>query len=124
MEETEERQCLVSAQSEENVATSESSESQESQESSESSEERSKRAEETGAGWYAWLVVCCSFTCVCVLDGIGYSFGVFFETLLHDLSGGQGRGVLSIAGGLQVRNSLYPRRIRTRRREKFNLAQN
>jgi len=96
MEDTEERQCLVSAQSEENVASSES------QESHESSEERSKRTEEVGAGWYAWLVVCCSFTCVCVLDGIGYSFGVFFETLLHDLSGGQGRGVLSIAGGLQV----------------------
>ena len=116
MEDTEERQCLVSAQSEENVASSES------QESHESSEERSKRTEEVGAGWYAWLVVCCSFTCVCVLDGIGYSFGVFFETLLRDLSGGQGRGVLSIAGGLQVRNSLYPRRIR--RREKFTLAPN
>ena len=88
MEDTEETQCLLSAESDENVASSEHSDS---------SEERSKEA-----GWYAWLVVLCSFTCVCILDGIGYSFGVFFETLLRDLSGGQGRGVLSIAGGLQV----------------------
>ena len=98
MEDTEETQCLLSAESDENVASSESPES---------SEESVKRTEE-GAGWYAWLVVLCSFTCVCVLDGIGYSFGVFFETLLRDLSGGQGRGVLSIAGGLQVTiNNLY-----------------
>ena len=89
MEDTEETQCLLSAESDENVASSEHSDS---------SDERSKE----GAGWYAWLVVLCSFTCVCILDGIGYSFGVFFETLLRDLSGGQGRGVLSIAGGLQV----------------------
>ena len=33
---------------------------------------------------------------------VGYSFGVFFEPLLRELSGGQGRGVLAIAGSLQV----------------------
>ena len=99
MEDTEETQCLLSAESDENVASSESPESLES-------------SDEEGAGWYGWLVVLCSFTCVCVLDGIGYSFGVFFETLLRDLSGGQGRGVLSIAGGLQVTiNNIYPRRL-------------
>ena len=102
MEDTGETQCLLSAESDENVA---SSESPESPESSETSEESVKRTEE-GPGWYGWLVVLCSFTCVCVLDGIGYSFGVFFETLLQDLSGGHGRGVLSIAGGLQVYNRL------------------
>ena len=103
MEDTEETQCLLSAESDENVAPSESPESPE------SSDESVKRTGE-GPGWYGWLVVLCSFTCVCVLDGIGYSFGVFFETLLRDLSGGQGRGVLSIAGGLQVTiNTIYPR---------------
>ena len=51
MEETDERQCLVS-----NVATSEYSESQDSLESQESSDETIKEA---GAGWYAWLVVLC-----------------------------------------------------------------
>ena len=103
MEDTGETQCLLSAESDENVA---SSESPESPESPESSEESVKRTEAEGAGWYGWLVVLCSFTCVCVLDGIGYSFGVFFETLLQDLSGGHGRGVLSISGGLQVYNRL------------------
>ena len=24
-----------------------------------------------GGGWYGWLVVACSFLCVCVLDGVG-----------------------------------------------------
>ena len=99
MEDTEETQCLMSAESDENVASSESPESPE------SSDESVKRTGE-GPGWYGWLVVLCSFTCVCVLDGIGYSFGVFFETLLQDLSGGHGRGVLSISGGLQVYNRL------------------
>jgi len=51
-------------------------------------------------GWLAWLVVACSFTCICVLDGIGYSFGVFLEPLLQEFE--EGRGVLSIAGSLQV----------------------
>ena len=32
-------------------------------------------------GWYPWLVVACSFLCICVLDGVGYSFGVLFEPL-------------------------------------------
>ena len=51
-------------------------------------------------GWLGWLVVACSFTCICVLDGIGYSFGVFLEPLLEEFE--EGRGALSIAGSLQV----------------------
>jgi len=53
-------------------------------------------------GWYPWLVVACSFLCICVLDGVGYSFGVLFEPLLKDLSDGHGRGTLAIAGSLQI----------------------
>ena len=59
------------------------------------------------SGWYGWLVVGCSFFCVCVLDGVGYSFGVFFEPLLHDLGGDKGRGLLSIAGSLQVNKTFF-----------------
>lgn len=51
-------------------------------------------------GGWGWLVVLASFLCVFVLDGIGYSFGVFLEPLLADL--GEGRGVLSMAGSMQV----------------------
>lgn len=51
-------------------------------------------------GWLGWLVVACSFTCICILDGIGYSFGVFLEPLLEEFE--EGRGALSIAGSLQV----------------------
>eukprot|EP00092_Neocalanus_flemingeri_P039693 GFUD01043225.1.p1 GENE.GFUD01043225.1~~GFUD01043225.1.p1 ORF type:complete len:450 (+),score=115.12 GFUD01043225.1:98-1447(+) len=51
-------------------------------------------------GGWGWVVVLASFLCVCVLDGIGYSFGVFLEPLLADL--GEGRGVLSMAGSMQV----------------------
>ena len=51
-------------------------------------------------GWLGWLVVACSFICICVLDGIGYSFGVFLEPLLMEFE--EGRGALSIAGSLQV----------------------
>ena len=56
-------------------------------------------------GWYPWLVVVCSFLCVCLLDGVGYSFGVLFDPLLKELSDGHGRGLLAIAGSLQVRNN-------------------
>ena len=55
---------------------------------------------EDSEGWYGWLVVAASFLCVCVLDGVGYSFGVLLPPLLEEL--GQGRGVLAMAGSLQV----------------------
>ena len=61
--------------------------------------ENSPEPEETG-GWYGWLVVAASFTCVCVLDGVGYSYGILLEPLLEEFEGG--RGLLSMAGSLQV----------------------
>jgi len=51
-------------------------------------------------GGWGWVVVAASFLCVFILDGIGYSFGVFLEPLLADIVGG--RGVLSMAGSMQV----------------------
>ena len=51
-------------------------------------------------GGWGWVVVFASFFCVFILDGIGYSFGVFLEPLLVDMV--EGRGVLSMAGSLQV----------------------
>jgi len=56
-------------------------------------------SQHTEGGW-GWVVVMASFLCVFLLDGIGYSFGVFLEPLLSDL--GEGRGVLSMAGSMQV----------------------
>jgi len=62
-------------------------------------EKHSERVKHVEGGW-GWLVVAASFCVICVLDGIGYSFGVFLEPLISDL--GEGRGALSIAGSLQV----------------------
>ena len=59
-------------------------------------------------GWLGWLVVACSFTCICVLDGIGYSFGVFLEPLLVEFN--EGRGALSIA---DIRNAALDGEIPT-----------
>lgn len=46
------------------------------------------------------MVVAASFMCIMVLDGIGYSFGVFLEPLHEEMEGG--RGFLSIAGSMQI----------------------
>lgn len=51
-------------------------------------------------GWWGWLVVLASFCCIFVLDGIGYSFGVFLEPLLEEIK--EGRGLLSVAGSMQI----------------------
>merc|ERR1719516_458450 len=47
------------------------------------------------AGWCI-VVLACSFVCLCVLDGISYTFGVFLPSLMEDLEGG--RGEVSAAG--------------------------
>lgn len=54
-------------------------------------------------GGWGWVVVLAAFLVICVLDGVGYSFGVFLEPLLEDnMDDGDGRGILSMAGSLQV----------------------
>ena len=63
------------------------------------SKQEIKISKTVDGGW-GWLVVAASFTVICVLDGIGYSFGVFLDPLLSELE--TGRGALSMAGSLQV----------------------
>ena len=50
--------------------------------------------------WRGWLVVSCSFYCIAVLDGVGYTTGVMLDSLLRDLGGG--RGKVSLVGSIQV----------------------
>ena len=50
--------------------------------------------------WWGWLVVCSSFYCIAVLDGVGYTTGVMLDSLLRDLGGG--RGKVSLVGSIQV----------------------
>jgi hypothetical protein len=42
------------------------------------------------------VVLVASFTCLCVLDGVAYTFGVFLDPLLVEMGGG--RGQISSAG--------------------------
>jgi len=63
------------------------------------SKQEIKISKNVDGGW-GWLVVAASFSVICVLDGIGYSFGVFLDPLLSELE--TGRGALSMAGSLQV----------------------
>ena len=56
-----------------------------------------RRGEE---GYWAWLVVFSSFICLCVLDGVSYTFGMFLQPLTDDL--GIPLGATSMVGSLQV----------------------
>jgi len=51
-------------------------------------------------GGWGWVVVLASFTCLCVLDGAAYTFGVFIDPLIEEMGGG--RGQTSLAGSLLV----------------------
>ena len=51
-------------------------------------------------GGWGWVVVLASFTCLCVLDGAAYTFGVFIDPLMEEMGGG--RGQTSLAGSLLV----------------------
>jgi len=42
------------------------------------------------------VVLVASFICLCVLDGVAYTFGVFLDPLLVEMGGG--RGQISSAG--------------------------
>ena len=62
-----------------------------------------KEGEEIDGGW-GWLVVCACFFTTFVLDGIGYSFGMFMKPLKLEISGSN-FGVASI-GSIQVRETI------------------
>ena len=66
----------------------------------ENSSDSDEASEAETEGWYGWLVVAACFTCVCVLDGVGYSYGILLEPLIEEFQAG--RGLLSVAGSLQV----------------------
>ena len=51
-------------------------------------------------GGWGWVVVAASFFCLCVLDGISYTFGMFLAPLMEDME--CGRSGVSAAGSLQV----------------------
>jgi hypothetical protein len=55
---------------------------------------------EKDGGW-GWIVVLASLSCLCLLDGISYSFGVLLPPLSVDLAAG-GRVGVAAAGSLQT----------------------
>ena len=50
--------------------------------------------------FWSWIVLVACFLCLCVLDGISYTFGMFLEPLMKELQ--CGRSSVSSAGSLQV----------------------
>ena len=53
-----------------------------------------------GEKLWSWLVLLGSFTCLAVLDGISYTFGLLLSPLMEALQ--CGRSSVSAAGSLQV----------------------
>ena len=51
-------------------------------------------------GGWGWVVVAASFFCLCVLDGISYTFGMFLSPLMEEME--CGRSGVSAAGSFQV----------------------
>jgi len=51
-------------------------------------------------GGWGWVVVAASFFCLCVLDGISYTFGMFLVPLMEDME--CGRSGVSAAGSCQI----------------------
>lgn len=61
----------------------------------EEDEEEDTEMEET---WYGWVVVAASFLCNMVIDGMGYSFGVMLQPLMHEFN--VGAGEVSFVGSI------------------------
>lgn len=68
-------------------------------------------------GGWGWVVVLASFTCLCVLDGAAYTFGVFLDPLIEEMGGG--RGQTSLAGSLLVATYAFTGPIASRLVSKF-----
>ncbi len=59
------------------------------------------REEEEGVeGGWGWVVVAASLACLCLLDGVSYSFGVLLTPLMAELQAG--RVGVAAAGSLQT----------------------
>ena len=61
-------------------------------------EDRGSEEEEEEETWYGWLVVGASFLCNMVIDGMGYSFGVMLQPLMHEFH--VGAGEVSFVGSI------------------------
>ena len=66
-------------------------------------EEDDRELDEVEETWYGWLVVAASFLCNMVIDGMGYSFGVMLQPLMHEFH--VGAGEVSFVGS--ILNGVY-----------------
>ena len=66
-------------------------------------EDDDRDLEEVEETWYGWLVVVASFLCNMVIDGMGYSFGVMLQPLMHEFH--VGAGEVSFVGS--ILNGVY-----------------
>jgi hypothetical protein len=61
--------------------------------------DRQEEEERVEGGW-GWVVVAASLACLCLLDGVSYSFGVLLTPLMAELQAG--RVGVAAAGSLQT----------------------
>ncbi len=62
--------------------------------------DREEEVEERVEGGWGWVVVAASLACLCLLDGVSYSFGVLLAPLMAELQAG--RVGVAAAGSLQT----------------------
>jgi hypothetical protein len=62
--------------------------------------DRQEEVEERVEGGWGWVVVAASLACLCLLDGVSYSFGVLLSPLMAELQAG--RVGVAAAGSLQA----------------------
>ena len=57
------------------------------------------------------MVLVGSFICLCVLDGVAYTFGVFLDPLLVEMGGGRGQissaGQIFLAGQISSAGKIF-----------------
>ena len=61
-------------------------------------EEEDRDSDQEEETWYGWLVVGASFLCNMVIGGMGYSFGVMLQPLMHEFH--VGAGEVSFVGSI------------------------
>jgi hypothetical protein len=61
---------------------------------------KDREEEERVEGGWGWVVVGASLACLCLLDGVSYSFGVLLTPLMAELQAG--RVAVAAAGSLQT----------------------
>ena len=79
------------------IITSEERDPEEDRDSDPEEQDRDSEQEEEET-WYGWLVVGASFLFNMVIDGMGYSFGVMLQPLMHKFH--VGAGEVSFVGSI------------------------